>query len=315
MVNRPDISDRPDIFDAHCHFFSAGFFRTLGRDLREPAPADAAVTLPDRLGWDQPGDDTALAARWAGELDRHGVGGAMLIASVPGDEAAVAEAARRYPARFAAASMVNPNAPDASARAIRAFEEQDLRCLCLFPAMHQVRLHDQRVERLVAIAAERDKAVFVHCGMLSIGVRKKLGIPSVYDLRFGDPLAVARLANTYPSANFIIPHFGAGMLRVTLMAMDAAPNIYVDTSSSNSWMKYQARLTLADVFRQVLDVAGPNRILFGTDSSFFPRGWQTPIFDAQLAIIDELVPSADDRAAILGGNARRILGMPAAAKA
>ena len=302
---------KPSIFDAHCHFFSAGFFRTLGRDLREPAPADAAVTLPDRLGWDPPGDDAVLSARWASELDRHDVSGAMLIASVPGDEASVAEAARRYPNRFAGAFMVNPNAPDASARTIRAFEEQDMRCLCLFPAMHQVRLHDQRVERLVAIAAERERAVFVHCGMLTVGARRKLGIPSVYDLRFGDPLAVARLGNTYPSATFIIPHFGSGMMRVTLMAMDAAPNIVIDTSSSNSWMKYQARLTLTDVFRQALVVAGPSRILFGTDSSYFPRGWQKPIFDEQLAIVNELVPSEEDRAAILGGNARRILGMPA----
>lgn len=302
----------PSIFDAHCHFFSSGFFRTLGRDLREPAPADAAVTLPDRLGWDPPGDDTTLSARWASELDRHGISGAMLIASVPGDEAAVAEAAKRYPTRFAAACMVNPNAPDAAARTIRAFEEQDMRCICLFPAMHQVRLHDQRVEKLVSIAAEREGAVFVHCGMLTIGARKKLGLTSVFDLRFGDPLAVARLANIYPQASFIIPHFGSGMLRVTLMAMDAAPNIYVDSSSSNSWMKYQARLTLKDVFRQTIDVAGASRVLFGTDSSFFPRGWQKPIYDEQLAIINEIVPSDEDKAAILGDNARRLLGMPAA---
>jgi len=297
------------IFDAHCHFFSAGFFRTLGRDLREPAPADAAVTLPDRLGWDPPGEDAALAARWAAELDRHGVSGAMLIASVPGDEASVAEAARRYPNRFAAATMVNPNAPDAAARVIRAFDEQDLKCICLFPAMHQVRLHDQRVERLVAIAAERERAVFVHCGMLSIGARRKLGLTSVFDLRFGDPLAVARLANIYPQASFIIPHFGAGMLRVTLMAMDAAPNIFVDSSSSNSWIKYQNKLTLGDVFKNTLDVAGPSRILFGTDSSFFPRGWQKDIYEKQLEIISALVPSGPDRAAILGDNARRVLGI------
>lgn len=300
----------PRIFDAHCHFFSAGFFRTLGRDLRETPQDDAAVTLPDRLSWDPPGEDAVLSSRWASELDRHGVDGAMLIASVPGDEASVAEAVRRYPARFAGAFMVNPNAPDAVARTIRAFDELDMRCICLFPAMHQVRLHDQRVERLVAVAAERERAVFVHCGMLSIGVRKKLGIPSVFDLRFGDPLAVARLGNTYPDATFIIPHFGSGMLRVTLMAMDAASNIVVDSSSSNSWMKYQARLTLTDVFRQTIDVAGAGRVLFGTDSSFFPRGWQKGIYDEQRAIIDALVESADDRAAILGGNARRILGMP-----
>ena len=147
-------------------------------------------------------------------------------------------------------------------------------------------------------------------GMLTIGARKKLGLTSIFDLRFGDPLAVARLANIYPQASFIIPHFGAGMLRVTLMAMDAAPNIYVDTSSSNSWMKYQNKLTLKDVFKNTLDVAGPSRILFGTDSSYFPRGWQKDIYEKQVEILDALVPSAEDRAAILGGNARRVLGMP-----
>lgn len=298
------------IFDAHCHFFSAGFFRSLGRLLHETGADDAAVRLPDRLGWDPPGDDAALSARWVSELDQYGVSGAMLIASAPGEEASVAEAVRRYPARFAGAFMVDPNAPDAVVRTIRAFDEYGLRCLCLFPAMHHVRLYDQRVERLVALAAERKRTVFVHCGMLSIGVRKKLGIPSVFDLRFGDPLAVARLANAYPDATFIIPHFGSGMLRVTLMAMDAASNILVDSSSSNNWIKYQARQTLTDVFKQTIDVAGADRILFGTDSSFFPRGWQKAIFDAQHAIIDALVDSADDRAAILGGNARRILDMP-----
>ena len=42
-------------------------------------------------------------------------------------------------------------------------------------------------------------------------------------------------------------------------------------------------LTLDAVFRQALAVAGPDRLLFGTDSSFFPRGWQQPIHDAQVA--------------------------------
>jgi predicted TIM-barrel fold metal-dependent hydrolase len=59
-------------------------------------------------------------------------------------------------------------------------------------------------------------------------------------------------------------------------------------------------------------VAGPSRVLFGTDSSYFPRGWQKPIYDEQFAIINEIVPSDDDKAAILGDNARRLLGMPAA---
>src|SRR5690606_18495042 len=105
--------------------------------------------------------------------------------------------------------------------------------------------------------------------------------------RRGDPLAVARLAARFPRVPVIIPHFGAGLFREALMAADQCPNIHLDTSSSNAWMRYHPRLTLSDVFRQALAVAGPERLLFGTDSSFFPRGWQQAIFDAQLAALDD----------------------------
>ena len=79
----------------------------------------------------------------------------------------------------------------------------------------------------------------------------------------------------------IVPHFGAGFFREALMAADQCPTIHLDTSSSNSWMKFHPGLTLEAVFRQALAVAGAERLLFGTDSSFFPRGWQQPIYEAQ----------------------------------
>ena len=53
------------------------------------------------------------------------------------------------------------------------------------------------------------------------------------------------------------------------MLADLCPNVYLDTSSTNSWMRYEA-LDLKTVFRRALAVAGPERLLFGTDSSFFP---------------------------------------------
>ena len=61
-------------------------------------------------------------------------------------------------------------------------------------------------------------------------------------------------------------------------------------------MKYHPGLTLDAVFRQALAVAGPDRLLFGTDSSFFPRGWQQPVYEAQRAALDATGVDADDRA-------------------
>jgi predicted TIM-barrel fold metal-dependent hydrolase len=151
--------------------------------------------------------------------------------------------------------------------------------------------------------------MFVHCGVLTVGVRKKLGLPSPFDLRLGDPLAVARMAARFPAVRVIIPHFGAGLFREALMAADQCPNIHLDTSSSNSWMRYHARLTLDDVFRQALAVAGPERLLFGTDSSFFPRGWQRPVYDAQLQALRAAGASDDAIDAVMSGNFDRLFGV------
>ena len=143
--------------------------------------------------------------------------------------------------------------------------------------------------------------------MLSIGVRKKLGLPSRFDLRLGDPLAVAAVAVRHPSVPVVIPHFGAGLFREALMAADAAPNVVLDTSSSNSWTKLHHGLTLRDVFARALDCVGPARLLFGTDSSFFPRGWQRGIHDAQREILDGLGVDAAAQAQVFGGNFVRLL--------
>jgi predicted TIM-barrel fold metal-dependent hydrolase len=71
-------------------------------------------------------------------------------------------------------------------------------------------------------------------------------------------------------------------------------------------MKYHPGLTLEGVFRQALAVVGPDRLMFGTDSSFFPRGWQKPVYDAQVAALAAIAVTADDRAKILGGNFERL---------
>jgi predicted TIM-barrel fold metal-dependent hydrolase len=60
------------------------------------------------------------------------------------------------------------------------------------------------------------------------------------------------------------------------------------------------------VFRQALAVAGPDRLIFGTDSSFFPRGWQRAVYDAQTAALDGAGASEAVRAKILAANFERL---------
>ena len=292
--------------DAHCHFFSAGFFAALSRDPSAPRVADPSVDLPVALGWDPPGSSAQLADRWVAELDRYGVTRAALIASVPGDEASVAAAVARHPSRFAGLFMVDPTGSDTGDRVRRGFREHGLRCACLFPAMHRFALDDDCVLAVFEAAAEFGRAVFVHCGVLAVGVRRKLNLVSRFDIRLGNPLALVPAATAFPAVPVIVPHFGAGFLRETLMAADLAPNIVVDSSSSNAWRRYLAPLDLAAVFRRTLDVMGSERILFGSDSSFFPRGWQ----DGLHAALDEIGLDPPARAAIFADNFDRVFGSP-----
>ena len=289
------------INDAHIHFFSPGFFAGLGADQKSIAA----------LGWEHPDSVEALAERWVTALDTHGVERAALIASLPGDVDSVAKAVAMNDSRFVGFFMLDPTREDAIAHAQRALDE-GMRTICLFPAMHRYALHDERVARVFELAAGRRGgtvepiAIFAHCGVLSVGVRKKLGLPGRFDLRLGDPLGVARLALTFPNVPFIIPHFGAGLFREAMMAADTCANIYLDTSSSNGWIRYAPGLTLESVFRTALSVAGASRLLFGTDSSFFPRGWHKAVFDAQKTAIAALGHTADDEALIFGGNFERL---------
>jgi predicted TIM-barrel fold metal-dependent hydrolase len=312
------------INDAHCHFFSSRFLTTLAAQRRRPStvaqgvpsivegrtPPESAEDLSRELQWDQPGDPEALADRWVQELDRNSVARAALIGSVPGDEDSVAAAVARHPSRLVGFFMLDPSATDASERTHRAFTERRMRAVCLFPAMHQVRIDSDRVLGIVEIAAAHPgSAVFVHCGVLSVGVRRKLGLPSPFDLRLGDPLALQRLASSFPAVRFIVPHFGAGVLREALILADQCPNVYFDTSSSNNWIRYIPGLTLAEVFRASLSVMTASRLLFGTDSSFFPRGWQRGIYEQQRQVIGELGLSEAETELIFSGNFDRLFAV------
>jgi predicted TIM-barrel fold metal-dependent hydrolase len=127
-------------------------------------------------------------------------------------------------------------------------------------------------------------------------------------MRYSNPIDLHAVALALPKLRFVIPHFGAGYFREALMLCDLCPNVYLDTSSSNSWTRYQPEaIDLKQVFRRALDVAGPHRLLFGTDSSYFPRGWHSAIFEAQIRTLAEIGVSAADARCIFGANLVQLL--------
>ncbi len=299
------------ICDAHVHFFSPVFFGALARQ-RQVATVDAIR----HLGWDDPLSPESLADRWDTEFETQGVGRAAIIGSVPGDEESISAALDRHPGRFVGYFMLDPTGDDAESRVVAALE-RGLRGVCLFPAMQRYSLQDPRVARIAEILAaygssapsdqpRNGPVLFVHCGVLSVGARAKLGLPSPFDIRCGNPLDLHALASRFPNLPIVVPHFGAGLFREALILADLCSNVYFDTSSTNRWMKYQPGLTLEQVFEAALAVAGPERLLFGTDSSFFPRGWHRAIYNQQRIALDEIGVSDAQQTEIFSGNFNRL---------
>lgn len=300
------------LVDAHAHFFSWRYFQKLIDPIRDRyGAADPYGAMGAHIGLELPEPEPEkLAARWVAEMDKHGVSRMLIMGSMPGDEESVAAAVRAFPKRLSGTFMVDPTQPGTVERVRRGLTELGLHGIALFPSMHHYSPADEKLWPVWRCAAERGALVFIHFGVLKIALRDRLGIPSKFDLRYANPLDLHRVAKEFPMINFQIPHFGCGYLRELLMLGDLCGNVYVDTSSSNKWihlMPYD--LTLRGVFERTMNVFGASRILFGSDSGAFPRGWRADVFEEQIRVLQDLKASPTSVGDILGGNLLRLLDL------
>ena len=72
-------------------------------------------------------------------------------------------------------------------------------------------------------------------------------------------------------------------------------------------MRYEeTHADLRAVFRRALDVVGPKRLLFGTDSSYFPRGWHAAIFESQSKALYEIGVTEEIARLIIHDNLQQL---------
>ncbi len=298
--------------DAHVHFFSRPFFEALAKASPLPGSLDeklAAVAAKAKI--ELPCSDLdAHAGRWRGELERHGVERMACFASLPEETASVSAACRASAGKLVGFALFSPRVgtpAEAATRAARAIDEQGLRGFLLFPALHHYRLDDPELDPVWKEMERRRAVLIVHCGLLVVKLRELFGLPRTIDIGFANPLALAGPASRFPGIRFVIPHFGAGFLRETLLLGAQAPNVYVDSSSSHSWRAVlETPLSLSQVFERALAVYGARRILFGTDSGAFPAGWRAERRSEQLEALRLLGLDAADTQRIFAGNAEEL---------
>jgi predicted TIM-barrel fold metal-dependent hydrolase len=245
------------------------------------------------------------AVEWARAFDKAGVDTGFFIAVGEGNED-LAEFIRLDPARFQAwGSVVDPTSRGAAA-VVRRFRDWGLRGLKLYPPTQRFSASDRAVYPVYEAAAELGLAVLFHFGIT---------VAPIYDLRYADPLHLSAAATDFPEITFGIAHCGAGFLREALFLAYHTENIWVDTSGTNNWRSFTpGSPSLEEVFRDLLRTYGPRRIMFGTDSGV-PGEYREGILREQREIFGRLPLADDDRAAIFGGNARRLFRLVGATEA
>jgi hypothetical protein len=170
-------------------------------------------------------------------------------------------------------------------------------------ASYQIKPIDDKKGYPVWEVAERlEVPVIIHFGILGGG-----GGPT-YNLRNMTPLSLWEVAKMFPRLNFVIPHFGSGYIRELLQLCWSCPNVHIDTSGSNQWMRWMPYdLDLEKLFEKTVDTVGPERVIFATDSSYFPRGFSEQYLKRQLEACKAIDLDQESMEKIFHGNAERLL--------
>ena len=268
------------VIDAHSHYFNANILRSWkerGRTVesfssRTRSRTDmTSIELPDET-WD-------TGQRWVDELDRYGV---QAVGMMVGDEAydEFLLTMKRFPGRFIGYRNINPAEADA-VKKVHDAALNGFKGVKLYPSSWKsMKVYDDVVYPIYEACLKDRLLVFLHFG-ITIGGQA--------DLRNGNPIDIQVPSRDFPELKFVIAHFGAGWFREVLLMQYQADNVYMDSSGSNSWMKYMPYdMDLKQIFKKAITAGGSHKVLFGTDSTFFPRGWRMNVFEAQYGALMKL---------------------------
>jgi predicted TIM-barrel fold metal-dependent hydrolase len=271
-----------DVIDAHAHFIT---FETVKQWLETDTTAKENIekrvaSLTDMDHFEVPQEAWDTGKMWVDELDKYGISAiGMMIDPESWDE--FNEARRRFPGRFLGYANVDPSREEAVETVKRAGKD-GFQGIKLYPSSGTMHVYDDRLYPIYEEALRQKLLVIIHFG-ITIGTQA--------NLRYGNPLDIQKPAHDFPELDFMIAHFGAGFFREVLMLMYQTNNVSMDTSGSNSWMKYLPYdLTITKIFEKALRAGGPSRVVFGTDSSFFPRGYRFNILEEQYNAVKAICP-------------------------
>jgi hypothetical protein len=307
-----------EIIDFHTHFpTQKPWFADMGPDIRqqyvERRGEKRAKILREQAmkyshqwrmtwGYDPPEQNTYTdeeqADRWAAEVDKYGLRAVGFVTG--GGNKNLANIIKRHPDKFIGFAHHYPFAEDAADELRRAVTEDGMKGYKLLAPMLDRPIEDETAYPVWEACAELDIPVLIHFGIQGGGG----GIAWHQNI---NPLKLHNVAKDFPDVTFVVPHFGCAWIRETLQLCWACANVSIDTCGSNQWVRWvDGDWTTKKLFRKYMETIGPERIIFGTDSSYFPRGFAEPYLKDQIRDVRELNYSEEAIQLIFGGNAAKL---------
>lgn len=324
------------IIDVHNHFYPEAFLREIERDSRA---ASLSVTPGGERRIHYAGDYSVLdeahynPAKRIADMDRAGVDMQVLSLTVPGvhGEApergielakvtndALAEVCSQHPERFRAFATLPTQAPEAAARELeRAVHDLGLVGAMLFSNLNGRPLDDERFHPIYEAAEDLGASLLVHpIAPPSLDNLNELRLVAVLGFPLEMTIAATRLIlagtlDRYPNLTIILSQL-AGALPMLAERVERGIQIYPELMDRLEHpLDHYLRRFYYDTVPYgrrgtplLYDIAGPDRILVASDHPH-----QIGSLDDCATVIHEMDISDSEKAAMLGGNARRIFGI------
>jgi predicted TIM-barrel fold metal-dependent hydrolase len=158
----------------------------------------------------------------------------------------------------------------------------------LHPVLQQFDVSDPRMFPIYETCVDLDVPIVAHSG------------PSRSGPQFAEPRAFAGMLRSFPRLRVVLAHLGGGAWRQTAEIARAYPNAYFDCCEILAWIG-ASNAPDENQFARLIQEVGVDRVLLGSD---FP--WYDLDYSVERLMGLPLL-SHEEKAAILGGNAVRLL--------
>ena len=170
-------------------------------------------------------------------------------------------------------------------------ERHGARGVKIHPVLQRFMPDDPRMDPIYAACVDLGVPVLSHSGSARGGAQ------------YAEPKAFANVVRAFPDLTLVLAHMGGGWWRQTAAIADAFPQVAFDLCEIIAWTGAPNAPTSTELAQLILDV-GPQRVMLGTD---FP--WYD-LAETANRVMDLPLLSREQKTAILGANAARILRLP-----